>query len=153
MIHSKQCYKCESVKPLDEFYANPNMADGHVNKCKECSKKDSFEYRKKNIERLRAYDRDRDKTPERIMKSFVYSTAWRADDRRRMKSHKAVARALKKGLLVPESCKQCGSHKTVAHHEDYDKPLDVVWLCQPCHIRRHVEIRKARCLNHEVTVN
>jgi hypothetical protein len=28
----------------------------------------------------------------------------------------------------------------LAHHEDYDKPLEVVWLCQPCHKQRHKEI-------------
>jgi hypothetical protein len=28
----------------------------------------------------------------------------------------------------------------LAHHEDYDRPLDVMWLCQPCHKQRHKEL-------------
>ena len=30
--------------------------------------------------------------------------------------------------------------KVIAHHEDYDKPLDVMWLCRSCHVKRHAEI-------------
>jgi hypothetical protein len=30
----------------------------------------------------------------------------------------------------------------LAHHDDYDKPLDVMWLCQPCHKQRHKELKQ-----------
>lgn len=62
-----------------------------------------------------------------------------------MRAHSAVARALRKGTLVkPLECEGCGPHyegKLEAHHDDYSKPLEVKWLCDPCHKQRHIEQR------------
>lgn len=136
----KTCFKCQLIKPLGEFYKHPKMADGHVNKCKECNKRDVTNNRNKNIERIRAYDRERGKIPERKKTATAISKAWRMADKRRLASHNAVARAIKSGKLMRQNCIRCDSVKTLAHHEDYDKPLEVMWLCQPCHKQRHKEL-------------
>ena len=36
----KICFKCDIEKPITEYYKHPKTADGHLNKCKDCTKKD-----------------------------------------------------------------------------------------------------------------
>ena len=138
----KKCFKCQTIKPLTEFYKHSKMADGYLNKCKGCTKNDVSEHRNQNLEKIREYDRTRAKNLERIKATTEIVNAWRTEDKRRSVAHSAVARAIRNGLLVRMPCVKCGEIKSVAHHEDYDKPLEVVWLCQPCHKQRHKEILK-----------
>jgi predicted DNA-binding protein YlxM (UPF0122 family) len=57
-----------------------------------------------------------------------------------------LEQALEKRIVIrPEKCEKCGSSGTFkdgrteiqGHHCDYNKPLDVLWLCQKCHHEWH----------------
>jgi transposase-like protein len=65
------------------------------------------------------------------------------DDRAQGMVEKAVLRG---AVIRPSSCETCGvadykfkdgSSAIQAHHDDYNKPLDVRWLCQKCHHAWH----------------
>jgi hypothetical protein len=53
------------------------------------------------------------------------------------RSHRLANRAKQNGeLIAPDGCESCGKFvKREMHHPDYLKPLDVIWLCTPCHRR------------------
>ena len=43
----------------------------------------------------------------------------------------------KRGKIVPSPCSMCLSPEAQKHHDDYDKPLQVRWLCRKCHVELH----------------
>lgn len=57
--------------------------------------------------------------------------------------YNAVSIAIKNKIIKKNPCYNCGSKiKLEAHHVDYTKPLDIIWLCKKCHIDLHKEINK-----------
>lgn len=152
----KACRACGLMKPLGEFYRHPKMADGRLNSCKACVRARVARHRAANLERAQEYDRVRGLLPHR--KAAVKARASRYADRkanylrRYREAHQdrdtarcAVNNAIRDGKLKAKPCERCTFALGVqAHHEDYSKPLDVVWLCTKCHGARHREINAER---------
>lgn len=136
----KECFKCNVTKPLSEFYKHKMMADGYLNKCKDCHKKDVASHREKNIEKIRAYDRARANLPHRKLMHNEITTKWKLEHPDRRKAQRLLLYAVKKGVVKPHPCWVCGE-KAEAHHPDYSSPLDVVWLCSPHHKQAHALIK------------
>lgn len=44
---------------------------------------------------------------------------------------------IKRGKIIRKPCEKCGAGHTEGHHEDYNKPLEVIWLCRECHLDIH----------------
>ena len=133
---TKRCFKCLCVKEVDNFYKHSKMGDGRLGKCKECTKTDATKNRLKKIDAIRAYDRMRASMPHRVALRAKVVKQYCVDFPERKKANTAVSNAVRDGRLTPDPCWVCGM-KAVAHHPDYDKPLDVVWLCQPHHKQTH----------------
>ena len=64
---------------------------------------------------------------------------YREANRLKIVAQQEVRKAVRRGELErPDNCEVCGTGGRLhAHHHDYDKPLEVEWLCPPCHIERH----------------
>lgn len=56
---TKICFKCERELPLSDFYKHPQMADGHLNKCKECTRADVHGNYMKNLDSLDYVEKER----------------------------------------------------------------------------------------------
>ncbi len=131
----KKCFKCNKEKDLNEFYKHNKMCDGHLGKCKECTKKDVLKYRVENIDRIREYDRQRGKLPHRIKKSAEYTRKYRKIYPLRYAARILLNNSIRDGKVKkPKKCSVCNRKTRIyGHHKDYYKPLDVVWVCQICH--------------------
>lgn len=56
------------------------------------------------------------------------------------RAHSMVTISLRRHPENRMACCICGCVKVAAHHEDYNLPLRVVFLCQSHHIQRHHEL-------------
>jgi hypothetical protein len=63
-----------------------------------------------------------------------------ASNKEKHRAHGLVAKQVKAGNIERMPCETCGEVDSVAHHEDYGKPLDVMWLCRRCHVKRHLKL-------------
>ena len=95
------------------------------------------------VSRQAMWDLLRRRTDMRPQKRFGRENHfWRSGSTEDDHAQNMVEYALRIGVLKrPESCSKCDSSYSFkdgrtaiqAHHPDYNKPLDVMWLCQKCH--------------------
>jgi hypothetical protein len=102
------------------------------------------------------YDKDKERIrnaqPHRVAARAAYQAAnppavlrktraWRKRNPEKAKAHWTVENNLRAGKIVkPTTCSKCGAEGRIeAHHEDYSKPLEVVWLCRKHHLDVHAQ--------------
>lgn len=60
------------------------------------------------------------------------------EERKRSNARSYANQYLRRGRITKKPCEKCGStYKLQMHHDDYDKPLDIKWLCKDCHLEIH----------------
>ena len=121
----KKCRICKDSLPVQSFCADKATLDGLATRCRECNKIRTRALRDKNP----GYNR---KHTKRFREQFP----------EKRKAHRAVERALKNGTLTKQPCSVCGNAKSESHHDDYTKPLDVIWFCRQHHAMHHEKLRK-----------
>lgn len=152
----KTCFKCGESKPRSEFYRHPEMSDGLLGKCKECAKRDVKANRLRRYGYYREYDRGRAMLPHRVERRRRYSTSYRgrAIERKckqrwirrnpeKRKAHHALNNAIRDGKIMRQPCEVCGDVNSHGHHFDYQRPLEVRWLCAEHHHAEHKALAEA----------
>ena len=133
------CPHCDIERACSQF----DRANKHgvpVGWCKSCQKKYSQRYYQENREdRIATTERWREKntmTEDYRTGRREYARRYRAANPARTKAQTRVTTEIHAGRLLPQPCILCGD-KGVAHHEDYSKPLEIIWLCITHHMSLH----------------
>lgn len=136
------CKKCGETKPRAEFVVREN---GWIRSCRPCHRAMHRAFRANNLEAYKAREKAREQRPltKQRHKEFSRSEKGKAFKKRYLKAnplkhaaHVAVANGKRNGSIVPEPCQNCGA-KADAHHCDYTKPLEIMWLCVEHHKEWH----------------
>lgn len=161
---NKKCIRCERVLAISEFYVHSQIADGHLNICKDCTKKRIQGYRQENIEQVREYDRKRGRTEEHNKMNRACSRSLKEKNPNEYKrqitkasqkykrahpdkrhTYSVVWNKLNSKKLIRKPCEVCATIlKVEAHHDDYSRPLEIRWLCKKHHMELHRTINDAR---------
>lgn len=123
---SKRCFKCGQLLPLTEFYAHPEMADGHLNKCKSCTKKDVHKNYLINIEDDEYVEKERARGREKY-KRLKYNE-------REHKEYLRITRSVRK--FFKRRFGKLPKHIEL-HHWNYNEPKNIIPLDKRIHSRLH----------------
>lgn len=149
---NKICNKCKIEKDIGDFYLHKN---GYRHPyCKECliaynrNRLKQNPYSKQNPEYFKKYFK------EKYLMDEVYrgkikkgNREYKLKNPNRIKIPYKVKSAIRMGIITKRnSCEICLNSPTVAHHQDYDKPIDVTWLCHSCHRLLHEKLKKSNLI-------
>ena len=130
------CRICSAEKEADGFYPRQLRKCGAVGECKDCTK-DRVRQRARTNPAVQEYDRKRARLPHRRELMARVNRRWNERNPEAYRAHYLVTNAVRDGRLDKEPCLFCGRDDVHAHHKDYSKPLEVIWLCPKCHHRLH----------------
>ena len=159
----KRCTRCGDTKDVSEFYRDASRSDGLSPQCKACCRVHQRAYRQrvqrdpsKRERRNEATRQWRETNREKMRASvvnwqrrnrdYMRDYAARPEEKAKQRARTALKDAIKRGEVVkPSQCAACGAKASgrylQAHHDNYDAPLDVTWLCATCHKKRHMNER------------
>jgi len=111
-----ECVTCGKTEDL--MKGSVNKYGTQYYRCRKCNTERANKYRAKNRDKIRKISsRQARKSP---VQRRAYSLV-----------------SLHKKLYNPCEYPNCKVVKTDAHHEDYSRPLDVIWLCRQHHADLH----------------
>ncbi len=140
------CPKCGGQR---ELYTNPNSGYTYAI-CKPCRKKRILEWRKthygRSITKVRECRAKNKNKYKESAKQYYHNNKQQILLKDKIRYHKNKKRnraryllrwAIIKGNIIRKPCQICGNLDSEGHHPNYDKPLEVIWLCKSHHRQLH----------------
>lgn len=129
------CKKCGVEKPESEFNYSDRKSGKRQSICRKCcSEYNRLRYQSDPDRFREGVKRYRREHPAECFKTRL--KAWEKSPSR-YNLRKLTEAAIASGVITkPDRCQVCGKvprKRIEAHHEDYSKPLDVIWCCTSCH--------------------
>lgn len=145
ILFYRECKDCRAKRKSEHYRKNEEAyklrAKNHFNDNREHHRKLSKEYNEKHRERLSRIAKERYTSEEGREANRLRSRKYRENpiNKLKEKARGIVNKRIQSGKMVkPETCVECGAFgKVEAHHEDYNKPLEVLWVCKRCHFKKH----------------
>jgi len=136
----KICFKCNQEKELSEFYKHKQMADGHLNKCKACTKADTAKTQEKINADPELYEKEKARHREKYHR-LGYKDLHQPDYENKKKIIETyVNKFPEKKLAKNASSKMTAPfEKAEKHHWSYNENhyKDVIWLSTKDHNKAH----------------
>ena len=136
---TKTCAKCKRDLELDQFYKDKRSSSGFRSYCKSCGIENANTWHKNNPKRLN-----------------MARIKWKKNNRTKLLAHQKVQRAVRNGKVQkPSLCEKCGCpcKSLHGHHDDYSRPLDVIWLCPSCHKFLHAALNRKPKMRYRIYIS
>lgn len=142
----RQCSKCHEPKPLELFRMTLKCGKPYRRTlCRDCE----IVYGRSARHRSLARDAENRRRDCGLLKQkdAAKSLLYRERHPEKTRAKEILRSAITSGTIIrPSACEKCeqslapkrnGASRIQGHHPDYNEPLLVKWLCEPCHMKEH----------------
>ncbi len=134
-LSAKWCSKCKETKEVSEFNNLVASKDGKDRICRKCTKEKYDKNRATHISATITWNRNNKKKCLNNLRNYRKNMS--DEQRLRCSVRRKLRYAVEKGKIKRGNCCVCNEPNGIGHHEDYSKPLDVIWVCDKHHKRHH----------------
>jgi hypothetical protein len=134
----KKCFKCGIIKPLNEYYIHIKMADGRLNKCKDCTKLDVKKTLENNLKDPKWVQKEKYRNREKYHR-LNYKDKHKQESEYQKKRLKVYYDKYPEKKMAKNKTSHIKSVKGHLHHWSYneDHLKDVIDLSVKDHYKAH----------------